>query len=303
MVVGRNFIPLQKAKFRSQPCLRNRQKIRIPLLVFLLFAHFIALEQHANAQDKVVRYGVGTGFKQRFPNTDGIGWSESFFKVIFESAGYRLEVNEYPSKRLPYMLENGTIDGFVSSTESLGEKSSDFLRSKFPTTNLSYYIYYKKDGGWQPSWPPNDIFARKRGRSKASPVALQYATALNIKPTWTFESCILMVHAGRTDYWLDNITGRLNTAPGLIKSPADGYSYERLFDWGIYINFQNSERGRKLKSLYDEGFQQILLQGDYIRIYYQFTDPPTSTAGAEGGVSYIRQLFPELDFPPQKALE
>ncbi len=284
---------------------------KIQTSALLMTVHFIAallmmlgaaFSNPALGDDKVVRYGVGTGFFKRFPKTDGIGWSESFFKDIVEAAGYRLEVREYPSKRLPFMLEKGDIDGFVSSTESLGERSKYFLQSKYPTTNLSYYIYYKKDNGWKPVWPPDETFLKKRGRSKASPVALAYATPLNIEQTQLFDSSIMMVHYNRTDFWLDNITGRLNATPGLIKTPEQGYIYEKLFDWGIYINFQNSARGRMLRDLYNAGFEKILMDGDYHRIYYKYAPVTGSTLSSIAGVNYIKKLFPELAIPEQKPL-
>ena len=268
-------------------------------MLCLIFAFFFSYFESALADtgDKTIHHGTYTGFKERFPDSDGIVWSESFLKVIFEQAGYTLDVKEFPAKRLPLVLQDETIDSFVSTRESL-ENNFNFLESKFPTTTLAYIIYYRKDGDWVPTWPPDATLAGKNGRSKTLPLSLVQEHKLKLDLLPTFDACIKMVNAGRVDYWLDNISGLANATPGLLQR-SEEFRFKRLFGLGLYMYFPNTERGKQLRDIYDAGIAEILKQGEFVNIYYQYDSRTRDLRAANETIKFIRDLYPDMLIPEQ----
>lgn len=256
----------------------------------------------AENQQKVVRLGVPTGFKKLFPEADGVVWTDTLFKVIFERAGYRVETLESPAKRTPFLLVSQKVDSFLSANESLGSYRDKLLQAKYPGTSLAMFIYYNAHGDWKPSWPPDAEFKRKRGVSKQSESSLRADEGLNVLQVTHFDSCIKMVNAGRADYWIDNITGYTNSTPGLMRVPTGEFAYREIFRIPIYMFFEPSERGRELKEIYDRGIEQILANGEYLQIYYKYDKRFFSSQDGELAVKQIKTLFPDLPVPEQKKL-
>lgn len=234
----------------------------------------------------------------RYPKSNGVVLSEAVAIAAFKRAGFAIDLDEFPAKRLATSLQEDNIDSFISSEASIGELGENFLRSELPLTRLAYYIYFDGKKDWQPQWPPDVEFIGKIGRSRSSSTSLKDYDKLNVALANSYESCVKMVNSGRADYWLDNVTGSRTLTPGLMLEK-EGFVYRYLFSRSIYLYFQNTERGQQLKKIFDQGYLDILQSREFLQIYYGDMDGDLSSTTGFELIEYLRNEHPELGVPEQ----
>ncbi len=276
-----------------------KHRILASALLIVCLAHCAAF---ADVGVSVARMGIYAGYLERFSDSKGIRWSDNIAYKVFADKGLNISVTEFPAKRLALSLETGKIDTFVSSNESLGSYADSFLRAKFPVAITTWYIYYDHTKGWVPAWPPDPIFKGKIGESQQSAESLTRLYQLNITQAAGFDAIVNMVNLGRADYWLESRVGLRLLSPNLLKTTAEGFTSRPLFRRGIYMFFQNTERGRWFKKVYDEGFEKILADGLYVKTYYKNDPDSKDTFTTNETIQFIRTAFPDFYVPEQNPL-
>ncbi|MFT5691013.1 MAG: hypothetical protein ACI92E_000338 [Oceanicoccus sp.] len=277
---------------------------KITTYVFLVFSLLITYLAHgsglATVDHESVRFGIYAGYLGRFPDTKGIRWSDNIAHKIFTDKGMNIDIEEFPAKRLTHSLATDKIDTFVSSRESLGQYSNVFLQAKLPASVTTWYIYYDHTKGWIPDWPPDQIFKEKIGESQQSAQSLRQFFQMDISQAAGFEAIVEMVNLGRADYWLESRIGIRSVSPDLLKSTAEGFTSRPLFSRGIYMFFQDTDRGRRLKKVYDEGLEKMLEDGLYVKTYYQYDTKKTDTFTTDETITFIRDEYPDVNIPKQQ---
>ncbi len=253
-----------------------------------------------NLAGQTLNFGIYQGFLKRFPETNGIRWSDTVAHAIFSAEEMNIEVKEFPPKRLALALSKGDIDIFLSSRESLGKYADQFLQAKLPVSVVTWNIYYKDANGWEPSWPADAVFKQKIGKSQQSSESLKKTAGLKITQAGSFDAIVKMVNAGRADYWVDNRIGIRNVSPGLIKGKEEGFIYRPLFSRGLYFYFQNNDKGKALLSAFNLRFEQLLNDGLYLKTYYDNDTVSIDTNTADETLAFIRNEFPDFPIPEQQ---
>ncbi len=267
------------------------------LLLYFCCATLLNADTH---EQKIYRYGLYAGNSERFPDTQGIGWSDSIPYEIFSKAGYKIEVIELPAKRLQAAFLKGDIDSFILSKESLAQLKGKFLPSKYPLSTIAWKIYYDKTKGWSPVWPPDVVFKSKVGKSKQSAKNLKTKFGLNVSMSSSFNSVFKMVNAGRADYWVDNESGVKSFTPDSGQSIPEGFVFETLFRRGLYLIFRDDEKGRLFHNILTEGMDELISAGEFGRVYYANDLYFIDTNTVDNTMEFIRSEFPEKKIPDQK---
>ncbi len=164
-------------------------------------------------------------------------WSDAVIHEVFSEQGFDIEMIEYPAKRLSLSLHKNLIDTYLGSTKSLGNFSTDFIRSDLPVSVVDWYIYYDHRNNWTPSWPPDAVFRKKIGKSKLSSESFKNEWNLNISQSANEDSIVKMVNLGRADYWLENRTGARTLSEGLLRSSQQGFTYSVLLFRPLFVFF------------------------------------------------------------------
>lgn len=244
-----------------------------------------------------IRMDVNAGWAKRFPQLKGVVRSYRVIHTIFKRAGLTVKVVEYPTKRAKLALARGDLDAHFSSGESFGSHQGQFIRSEIPVAYLSWHIYYNSNN-WRATWPPDNVFKQKLGKSKMSWRSLQKIHNLNIMSANSVDSIIKMLHLNRIDYWLDYSSAEQLVTPGLLKTAEQGYAYQQLFSRTILGYFQDNSEGRQLREIYELGLIKILKQGEFNALYYENL-PLKNGENSTETLDYLRREFPELEIPQQ----
>lgn len=219
-------------------------------------------------------------------------------KVIFAQQGYDITVMEYPGKRLPLTVAHGDVDLSLASRFTLAPYGDKLISTDLPVAVLTFNIYYHNKSHWTPVWPPDAVFKNKLGKSKISSVLLANKYGLNISQASNVDSIVKMVNLKRIDYWLEYASSDTLVAPGLFNTQDNEFNYTALFSLPTYIYFRNTQRGKRLKQIYDRGLLDLLQQGKFITTYFEQT-PPGPIDSTILTLAYIKQNHPELNIPQQ----
>ncbi len=220
-------------------------------------------------------------------------------KHIIESRGYKLEYKVVPSQRMPYSLNNGSIDSIsvselARSTRQI-EKPDGFLQAEYPDRVTVVHIYYKNENNWVPNWPADDFFKKKvRG------VSINYnylkVFGFDVAQIPGYFSGVNMVNYGRADYWIDAIPSYSPTFNAYKKPEHQGYIRNKLLDSPLFLLFADTDKGRLLKSIMDEGLRKLLLDPEKFReIYMQGIDLKTYTGSMEEYLHYMKRTYSEFN--------
>ncbi|MBN4055122.1 hypothetical protein JYU12_00100 [bacterium AH-315-K03] len=251
-------------------------------------------------EENTLRLGLHEGFVEIFPESKGIIYAHAIPYELFKMEGFKLNIVEYPARRLPISLKNDRVDLILSTEGLLGKKSDQILRSTYPTSVVTWHIYYKNDKSWEPVWPPDDMFLSKTGKSNHSSVSLKTQFGLNLTQAFGFDAVVKMVNMGRVDYWIETGIGYRSVSAGLIKSEKEGFILKGLLKRSLYVYFQNTPRGRQLLEIYNANYLKMLQRGDFALIYYKYAKNSLGSTTIEDTIELIKSINPTLIIPPQK---
>ncbi len=229
--------------------------------------------------------------------TDPPGASNAVIAYIMAQHGYKTEFVLTPTPRMQYSLKSKVIDsmqasGIARSTRQLVKKDS-FIQARYPIISFPVSIYYKTSDQWKPSWPAQgDFIETPRGAS----INYNYLNirGFDITRVATPLAGAKMVNFGRADYWIEV----MSVSPGedsIRKSTEMGYATEKLFDSPMFLLFNDDQRGRKFKQLWDTEFAKLLRNPDKFAEVYLAGLPKAYFNGPMNDFkNYIYRTYPEL---------
>jgi ABC-type amino acid transport substrate-binding protein len=263
-------------------------------LLFLSGATIVAEEA-----SRPIRLGIQMSFFERYPETNGVIWSDSVVINSLKKAGEKVEIVPLPAQRLPNALVAGQIDIYVGSLDAVEDQQDNIIHSHLPVVLVDFYIYYKDNNVWKPTWPPTSSLRSRRGLSAISAQVLRQMYGLNIEQSKTFVSSVQMVHAGRADYWLENHGGFLSLPDNLLRTKKEGFVLESLYTKPIFIIGKNTEEGRKILNDFDKHYLALLRNGNYANIFYENAADTDGHVSTTRTIKYIQEHHPILDISRQ----
>ena len=244
------------------------------------------------------RFGLYAGLTQKYPQTQGVMWSDRVVVEVFKASGIHTNLEEFPARRLALALEQNLIDGYLSSAETMqsGLHKDTFLPSGLPLSVITWFIYYDHRSNWVPVWPPDELFLSKSGKSKQSSESLKTIWHLDIGMSPSSDSIASMVNSGRLDYWIDNITGIRTLAQSPLKSEEQGFTYEPLFDRPLIIYFQDTHRGKQFRAAFNTKFKALLRSGKYRATYHANDSASGNSQSVNQTIRYYGENYPNVEF-------
>lgn len=270
---------------------------------WLLFAAGLAVLQAFAAEPKpLFRIGVQEGLAASFNSAGKMYWSHGVVADIFQNQGYEVQMLELSSRRIPTALAEDKVDCVVAHVHGLENYQDSFQSSRFPIFQVAFFIYYKQNKGWEPVWPPDEVFRKKLGLSRQSASILQQQYGLNISWVRDFDEAVRLVNLERSDYWLENGGGLALLESGTLKSAEDGFQLKHLYSKNLHAWFQRSDVGSKYLELFDREQRKLLEEGEYGRAFYDGDPNANSVQDIDQLVTYLNDLYPDIRLPHQKSL-
>lgn len=270
-----------------------RTSLPIKFLVLTSFYFFLLTDLHADTQNdpNVFRMAIYTpGYTNPPAGINGV------VAYVMAKHGIKTEFKVVPSKRMPWSLKGGDIDSMQASSLARSSRSADdkddFIQSEMPVFSYNVLLYYKPSDRWKPEWPPSAaMLENSRG------VTMNYnylkLRGYNITQIPGYVSGASMVNYGRTDYWLDAIP--VNLLGPLIRGEDKGFRTEKYMDNPLFLLFNDDERGRRFKTIWDQEVEQLYRGStEYRQVFLNNLESAYFTAAVEDFILYLRQTYPDF---------
>ena len=237
---------------------------KIILFVFIFLQSFQVLAQNESIQIKQIKWA--TPEWENYTNKDGTGLYNEILQNIFEDEKINIRIIRIyvPWKRAVMMVKNGTAD--ITGAD---EPQAELLHSKHPVVQNKENVFFHKDrirnwkgieslkdktGVWYMGYLDNQppyIKEVLRGRGNSSRVA-----------------ALKMVIFQRVDYYYDNMD-QMNTTIHNFDIPfhMEDYQIENIRTLSLYMLFNKTKKGEKLRQIFDDGIERLLRSGKLKKIF------------------------------------
>lgn len=258
----------------------------------------LALILPAFGDKQTIKFGVNSNFVKFYQQHDKLRWSHSIVQDLLERAGYQVKVLARPALRLPLSLKRQEIDVFLSS-DGFEHSQYGFIRSRLPISLIRFIIYYDSKLGWRPSWPPDQNFKDKIGKSVQSTKALKRQYGLNVSQAFSFDAPVKMVNLGRADYYIENSGGFSQVSKGLLKAKTQGFSREVLYKRPIYLFARDEPGYQSLMKSIENHYLDLLMSRQYAVLFYRNDKRPEVKDSTKVLIEYINNNYQGLKVPTQ----
>ncbi len=224
---------------------------------------------------KVVRHATESW--GGYTNKDGTGIYHELLRAVFGEFGVKVEINYVPLKRAVAMVKAGKAD----ITGGFSKDERNFARYPIYETGFSALYLKKAIANWKG-------VESLKGLRLVSPPATAREFKLPLVEMDSRVQAVRMLLKGRADAYVDLTpilkdfyqTGQM-IASNEIESEADR-SFE--FDKSkldlqminlvrLYMVFSDSERGNKLREMYEEGTRRLSTDGRLKALYTKYKLP------------------------------
>ena len=246
--------------------------------IALALAALLALAAPVAAEDiKVVRHVTESW--GGFTNRDGTGLYHELFKAVFGEFGVAVEIDYVPLKRAVAMVESNAAD----MTGGFNRDARNFARYPVFETNVSALFFRDTIPDWK---GPESL----DGLRIVGPPELAKASGLPVLEVDSREQAAMMMLRGRAAAYLDlssiledfRETGRMIASDQTTGDALAGETIDRerlalevVNLTQLYMLFADTERGRRVRAMYEEGTRRLKRDGRLDALYarYGFQTP------------------------------
>ncbi len=210
-------------------------------------------------------------------NPDGSGLYHQVFKEIFAYSNVQVKAAYFPLLRALSHVELGKAD--MAGGIGLGDKRFFYAVHPVYQSRVSAFFNIKRVKNWQgletiKQFEDQTVVSVGMGklinikgfevnsRMQALNMVLRKRALFYVDATELFEGLYL----GDYSKHFDNLEGTASHAPF---DPAQ-YTHRSISDVSVYMVFQKSERGQKIKTLFEAGFKALYESGRLLEIYQEW---------------------------------
>ncbi|MBV7298429.1 substrate-binding periplasmic protein [Enterovibrio paralichthyis] len=196
---------------------------------------------------------------------DGSGLYFDIMRRVFEPLGYTIKTTTTTYARSVYLVQSGKMDMFLGSYI---DEQEDVLYPFWHFDAEQVSAVYK--AGVIPAWEGEQTLKdRTVGWVKGYDYNDYIGTPMNIQEVKTRKQGLSMVFSDRLDVLLD-ATAELEEEfeKGYVNRKA--FVVSHLIDLKLYPAFANTERGKKLRKIYDERIEALLKAGELQPMFEQY---------------------------------
>ena len=193
-------------------------------------------------------------------NEDGTGQQFEIAKAVYETLGYKVKCKTYPYKRARYYVEIEKADVMVGMLKTDSEK---LIFAKFPHDADNIIAIYPKNKNIK--WDGISTLKNKK---------LTWARGLGFDNLFDFDhqgseintrrQAFQKLLLGRDDFMIDAYSGFLLKE---VDSLRNRFETRKIGFILIYCCFSNTEKGKRLKKIWDKEFLQIIETGKAESVY------------------------------------
>ena len=200
----------------------------------------------------------------------GDGLYQELLEEIFKAHDIELNIQYMPFRRAIYWLTHGKID-ITGGIEEHSVLDSQYLRSQYPIFVSPVNLIFRKSA--LRKWQGIDLISDRKF-AKAPKVAASIDLSKNdVIEVSSRQSAFKMLLTGRVDFYIDNEKSieRLVADNATEFEQGDyqrDYQIETVAISKKYMVFPNTERGKKIKTLFEEGLLK-LYQAQKLQPMYQ----------------------------------
>ncbi len=204
-----------------------------------------------------------------YTNADGTGLFLDITNAIFAPRGIGVEVEFVPYKRALLLLQQQKTDAMYGTYSTEKEGKAYLFTPRLPIDKEVTVAMYDPDrnGDWrgQQSLAKAQL-AWVRGYDYHESLEVPIAQFDEVVDS---EQGLKMLQAGRFDYFLDH-SGALQDTISRIEFDTSGYRIESVIEENVYMAFANTDRGRQLAAIYDQGLEQLIESGELRDIFARY---------------------------------
>lgn len=237
--------------------------------MLLLLATALLPGLQTSAADDSQTVHIATESWDNYTNLDGSGLFLDISRAIFEPQDMRMKVDYVPYKRALHLLESKNADAMFGTYSAKKEGKTYLLTPSKPIDKEQAVAIF--DRSKNSSWLGQQSLA---GRSLAWVRGYDYQDYLEIKVDGYTEvrdsaQGLKMLQGGRIDYFLDH-AGALRDTIKRIEIDSDKYRIEVVIEENVYMAFANTDKGRALASVFDQGISRLMENGELEKIFSRY---------------------------------
>lgn len=169
--------------------------------------------------------------------------------AIYAPQGFTLSVSLLPFKRALYQLEHASID-LIPGIYKTPERQKTFI---YPRFRLSNSIAVDAYLAGRSQWNTPRRYARVRGYH----YGVVQGELIEVEKN---QHALHLLHIGRADYFSTDLLELAITLKDM-GIPFTDYAYIITSREGLYVAFSNTQRGKQLSMIYDEGIHTLYQSG------------------------------------------
>lgn len=202
---------------------------------------------------------------ERYTDKDGSGFYNEMMSRIFESRQITLLRIYVPWKRALKMVRDTDAD----MTGVMNPNKAD-LQSTYPTFQSIESVWFKKS--IIKEWRGLESLKGLEGvwyRGYLESVSEELKPFLQGRGVTTrIQALKVVVNERKADYYFDNKDQMMRTIQSIdIPLNLDEYQVEIIYIGETFWQFQKSERGEKIREIFDQGFKELYCSGELLQLY------------------------------------
>ncbi len=221
------------------------------------------------ASTEIKSINVVTESWDKYTNLDGSGLFLDITRTIFEPYGIDIKIDYYPYKRALHLLKHNNADAMFGTYSANKEKKSyNFTPLKPIDIERTVAVFKKsKSNPWQGvNSLRNRSLAWVRGYDYHDNLNLDIKKFAEVNDT---QQGLKMLAVGRFDFFLDHF-GELNDTINKTNFNKETYQIETVIEENIYMAFTNTDKGKRLAQMFDQGIDKLSNSGKLKALYSKY---------------------------------
>lgn len=202
---------------------------------------------------------------ENYTDKDGSGFYNELMSRIFESRQITLIRSYVPWKRALVMVQNGDAD--MTGTENPNET---YLQSTYPIFQSIESVWFKKS--IIKEWKGLESLKGRKGvwyqgyLESAPEELIPFLQGRDVRTR--IQAVKVVVNERGADYYFDNKDQMMRTIQSAdIPLNLDEYQIETVYIGEMNWQFHKSERGEKIRAIFDQGFKELYCSGELLQLY------------------------------------
>lgn len=202
-------------------------------------------------------------------NKDGTGLCWELFQKVYEPVGVKVTFDIVPYARSVRMVQDKQTDAAVGVYKDEFDKA---LFGKWHYLSDIVLVAFKK--GKVENWEGEASLSGRIGWMRGYAFNEYLKENIKFDETDDRKAALKMLLMGRLDFFIDT-EAELKAALETDAVNADDFQVETLLKLNVYLAFADTERGRRLMTIYDDRMAQLVASGELKPLYkkWQLTYP------------------------------